>query len=691
MTLATFILTSASFGGTAQAAERGMIILDGSGSMWGRIDGSPKISIAREVLSQVLQSTPPDLSLGLMTYGHREKGNCADIEVLVPISSNPGTRISKAANELSPKGKTPLTDAVRQAAEALKYTEDKATVILITDGIETCNADPCALARELKKTGVGLKVHVVGFGLSAEEGRQVSCIADETGGLYIQADDANALGEALTDSVLEVTEAGAEQPLAEEAEEAAELPVASLDAPETVEIARRFDVTWDGPGEKYDYVSLFDPTGNNGDGKRLRDRRVQSVGFEKRQVTLVAPVRPGIYELHYYYGTSRQVIGKRNIEIVDAEVSLSALPTVDIGRQFKVEWVGPGARRDVIQIVDPAANQGEGKAIRGKRLVNDDFDNKTVQLVAPAKPGFYQLQYWNGENNKVLATREIEVLEAEVSLTAPQSVTIGATFTIEWIGPGGRRDAVQIVDPKSNQGEGKRYQEKRLTNGDFDNRKVRLPAPARPGLYELRYWNGENRTVLATRQLEVEDAEVSIDAPDSIGIGETIKISWVGPGGRRDTIQLFDPDTGGGRSKVLRYSRLSTGDFDGRTVKIIATATPRQLLLRYWNGDSRLVLATRPIEIKASIVTVNGPETASAGESFSVSWQGPGAYRDSVQVFDPTAGKNGKTLTSSRLVNGDYDGRKAKLKAPKKPGNYLLRYWNSDNNTALAETPITIN
>ncbi len=674
------------------AAERGMIILDGSGSMWGRIDGSEKISVAREVLSQVLQSIPPDLSLGLMTYGHREKGNCSDIEVLVPISPDAGGRISNAAGDINPKGKTPLTAAVRQAAEALKYTEDKATVILITDGIETCNADPCALARELKKTGVGLKVHVVGFGLSAEEGRQVSCIAEETGGLYIQADNAAALGDALTDSVLEVT--ASEQPVAPEAEpetaEVAELPSANLDAPEQVEIARRFTVTWDGPGEKYDYVSLFDPDGNNGEGRRIRDRRLQTSGYDKRQVTLVAPVKPGPYELRYYYGAARAVIGTRAIEIIDAEVSLSALPTVDIGRRFKVEWVGPGGRRDVVQIVDPTANQGEGKPIRGKRVVNGDFDNKTVDLVAPAEPGFYRLQYWNGENNKVLATREIEVLEAEVSLGAPQSVAIGATFTVEWIGPGGRRDAVQIVDPKGNQGEGKRVREKRLTNGDFDNQKIRLPAPARPGVYELRYWNGENRTVLATRQIEVKDAEVGIDAPESVGIGSTIKVSWTGPGANRDAIQLFDPDTGGGRSKVLRSARLVNGEFEARTVKMNATAKPKQLMLRYWSGDSRLVLATRPIEIKATPVSLDGPEAAVAGESFSVSWQGPGAYRDSIQIFDPASGAKGKVLAAARLVNGDYDGRIAKIKAPKKPGNYVLRYWNADNSAVLAEVPVAI-
>jgi Ca-activated chloride channel family protein len=104
-------------------------------------------------------------------------------------------------NRLNPKGKTPLTEAVRKAAEALKYTEEKATVILVTDGIETCEADPCAVASELEKLGVDFTAHVVGFGLSEEEGKQVACLAENTGGLYLQAGDAAELTDALTKTV----------------------------------------------------------------------------------------------------------------------------------------------------------------------------------------------------------------------------------------------------------------------------------------------------------------------------------------------------------------------------------------------------------------------------------------------------------------------------------------------------------
>ncbi|MES0177836.1 VWA domain-containing protein [Mesorhizobium sp. M0025] len=183
------------------AANKVIIILDASGSMWAQIDGKPKLEIARESLRTVLQSVPGDDEIGFMAYGHREKGSCDDIELIVPPQAGSASAISAAADSLKFLGKTPLTAAVKQAAEALKYTEDKATVVLITDGLETCEGDPCALGKELEASGVDFTVDVVGFGLTADEGKQIACLADNTGGKYIQASDEKALQEALVEVV----------------------------------------------------------------------------------------------------------------------------------------------------------------------------------------------------------------------------------------------------------------------------------------------------------------------------------------------------------------------------------------------------------------------------------------------------------------------------------------------------------
>jgi len=203
----------------ASAAERAIIVLDASGSMWGQIDGTPKLEIARETLRTVLQTVPSDMELGLMAYGHREKGSCDDIELIVPPAAGSASAITAAADSLKFLGKTPLSAAVRQAAEALRYTEEKSTVILITDGIETCEADPCALGTELEQAGIDFTAHVVGFGLSAEEGREVACLAENTGGKYLQASNAGALKDALAEAVVAPEPAPEPEPVVEPAPE----------------------------------------------------------------------------------------------------------------------------------------------------------------------------------------------------------------------------------------------------------------------------------------------------------------------------------------------------------------------------------------------------------------------------------------------------------------------------------------
>lgn len=196
------LLLSLVFSSLAQAADSTVVVLDASGSMWGQIDGRSKIEIARETIAKVLPSVSKETELGLMVYGHRDKGSCSDIELVVPPAKGTEAEIVDFVNGITPKGKTPLTQAVREAADALKYTEEKATVVLVTDGLETCEADPCALAAELESKGVDFTAHVVGFGLTEEEGSKVSCLAEGTGGQYLQASDAGQLVAALAATVV---------------------------------------------------------------------------------------------------------------------------------------------------------------------------------------------------------------------------------------------------------------------------------------------------------------------------------------------------------------------------------------------------------------------------------------------------------------------------------------------------------
>lgn len=196
-----FALVQAVLATPLLAEGKSIIVLDASGSMWGQIDGRAKLEIAREALGTVLDGIDPATEIGLMAYGHRSKGDCNDIELVVPPAADTALAITDAANAMKFLGKTPLTESVRRAAAELKSTEAKATVILITDGIETCEADPCALGAELEASGVDFTAHVVGFGLTKEEGATVACLAENTGGKYIEAKDAGSLVEALKTTV----------------------------------------------------------------------------------------------------------------------------------------------------------------------------------------------------------------------------------------------------------------------------------------------------------------------------------------------------------------------------------------------------------------------------------------------------------------------------------------------------------
>jgi Ca-activated chloride channel family protein len=183
---------------------RVIIVFDASGSMAGQIEGRPKIDVAKEVVSNIVSGIDPSVELGLMAYGHRKKGDCADIELLVPPAPASSAKVLSAISALNPIGKTPLTAAVIEASGHLRYTEEKASVILVSDGEETCDKDPCEAARMLEAAGLDFTCHVIGFALKPGESVGLECLAKQTGGLYLSADTVAGLTDALQETLKQV-------------------------------------------------------------------------------------------------------------------------------------------------------------------------------------------------------------------------------------------------------------------------------------------------------------------------------------------------------------------------------------------------------------------------------------------------------------------------------------------------------
>jgi Ca-activated chloride channel family protein len=181
----------------AADSPKAVIIFDASGSMWGQINGKTKIDIAKETLKNVVNEWNPDVNLGLTVYGHRTKGDCNDIETVIPVGKIDKNKILSVIKGIQPKGKTPIARSLKKVANEIKYTEEKATIILISDGKESCDSDPCGTAKALEKEGIDFVTHVIGFNVDKTTDKELACIASVTGGEYFSPKDATALNEAM--------------------------------------------------------------------------------------------------------------------------------------------------------------------------------------------------------------------------------------------------------------------------------------------------------------------------------------------------------------------------------------------------------------------------------------------------------------------------------------------------------------
>lgn len=184
-----------------------MFVLDGSNSMWGQIEGTAKISIAKDVMTDLISNWDEGVPVGMIIYGHRRKDDCQDIEtVALPGQANRQMLIDKVQS-IKPRGKTPISLSLVTAKAQLvlhnlgKYPKPKTSLVLVSDGLETCNSDPCAKALEWEVSDPGTDVHVIGFDLTDEESKALQCIADNTGGKFFRAKNASQLQDALKETV----------------------------------------------------------------------------------------------------------------------------------------------------------------------------------------------------------------------------------------------------------------------------------------------------------------------------------------------------------------------------------------------------------------------------------------------------------------------------------------------------------
>ena len=197
-TIICFLLHISLFGQTEQALTKTYIILDGSGSMWGRLeDDVMKIEAARNALQDYVDHLHESKQVALRAYGHNREKDCQDTELIIPFSDvkNVRDQIREIAHSINPTGRTPIGISLMKALEDIGNQE--AEIILISDGLETCSVDPCELMKSWRDKKVNIKVHVVGIGLTDKEKETLMCITNESGGQFKDAQSAKQLTEGL--------------------------------------------------------------------------------------------------------------------------------------------------------------------------------------------------------------------------------------------------------------------------------------------------------------------------------------------------------------------------------------------------------------------------------------------------------------------------------------------------------------
>lgn len=166
-----------------QELTRILFVLDASNSMNGQWQSTRKMDAARKLLDETLFELKgtEGLELALRAYGHgsniaNSEQNCDDTELLVPFGKYRYAEISEALANITPQGTTPIARSLERAAHDFPDADAKNIIILITDGIEACDEDPCAVSLALQRKGVILKPFVIGLGMEDVDPSAFECI-----------------------------------------------------------------------------------------------------------------------------------------------------------------------------------------------------------------------------------------------------------------------------------------------------------------------------------------------------------------------------------------------------------------------------------------------------------------------------------------------------------------------------------
>ena len=636
-----------------------IVILDMSASMWGRIGDQPKLEIAREAVRSMFSRFPAGSRVGLMAYGHRQANQCSDIQLLIPPGPVNAAAVGTALDRLTARGRTPLTESVRQAAAALRIGERGGTIILVTDGIETCGGDPCALAAELEAANAAFTAHVVGFDLrTPSERARVACIAERTGGLFVPAANAEELAGALartTDARPSPTTAVA--PRRGVGLRATQGPGGPTLGGATFTVLREGEET---PVHEGGSIRLPLAPGRY----IVTASTVDRIGTVTTQVSATAP---------------DEIVVPLADALPRATVTPSQ-PSVAATSTLQVAWTGPNEEGDYLVI----APTGQGLEEPETRHYAWTRDGTPLTLRAPAAAGAYEVRYILARANRPIGRAPLTVTPVTATLAAAAQAPAGSQVAIEWTGPRAPGSWIGIVPAGAAPGT---YIIGAFVYVEDAASPLNLTAPAAPGPYEIRFVEGVDHTVLATRPLSVMAATATIAGPASGMAGSPVTIRFTpaqAPDG--SFIAIVAP---GAEAQAFLNGSWAYLEGEQVTIQLPPSAGPYELRYVFVAPGGGQVIARQPITATPPVASLEAPDRAAVGARITVRFTGPRGSGDYIAVVAPDA--PGDQYLHYFSASGD--ATEGELAMPDTAGPHELRYvmGSAERDSAvIARRPIVV-
>ena len=288
---------------------------------------------------------------------------------------------------------------------------------------------------------------------------------------------------------------------------------ASLTGPDQGAAGSAVTVTWEGPDNSGDYITLAER-----DGERIpRTHYVYTGNSKNNEVSITLPEQAGEFDI-VYVTRSGKILGRMPIAVTDTSAKLTTEAQAGAGADLVVNWSGPNNSGDYISL---AARDGD--LIKGSSYTyTGNSSNNAVTLIMPEQTGNYDVVYVT-RSKRILARSPVTVEEVTATLDAPAQVQSKLEFKVEWEGPGNQGDWIGVMDPAAEKPLAYRYIDPLEDH-------VRIVAPQTPGDYQLVYRTRGKRE-LATRAISITPAaqepgyvQVTRDLSKGFGDGAAVEV-----------------------------------------------------------------------------------------------------------------------------------------------------------------------